>query len=375
MLSFTPSVKLEKKLRELQVNLTSLANTVSVLPEDEKHYLHKCALISTIGASTRIENAVLTDVEIEWVDTTLTVDGRPTAFEERKGFILDKLSKDRERSIEEVVGCREILGLIYLQGKELFPLTETTVRGLHHALLAYYPSAENYAGGYKTTPNRVVSVNHATGEQQTVLEPASPGTITETAMRDLLYWYNANIRESPWPLLVATEFIFRFLAIHPFQDGNGRLGRALFLLSLMQGDDAVLSRVIHYVSIDRQIERHRAIYYSTLRQTSDGQYRANAEDYHLEPLAWFFIKMLSLALEDVDLLRQRYSAMQRLSDSALRVLTCFKSSSEQRLQVADLVAETGLVRRTVQNALVSLVKANFLYRLGAGPASRYRLIF
>jgi Fic family protein len=375
MLSFAPSANLEKKLRELQVDLTLLTNTLSGLTEDEKNYLHKCALISTIGASTRIENAVLTDAEIEWVDTTLMTDGKATAFEEYKLFILNKLSKDRERSIEEVVGCREILGLIYLQGKELFPLTETTIRGLHHVLLAYYPDATNYAGGYKTTPNRVVSVNHATGEQQTVLEPALPGTITETAMRDLLNWYNTTVREHPWPILVATEFVFRFLAIHPFQDGNGRLGRALFLLSLMQGNDAVLSRVIHYVSIDRQIERHRAIYYSTLRQTSDGQYRADTEDYRLEPLAWFFIKMLSLALEDVDLLRQRYSAMQRLSESSLRVLGCFKASPEQRLQVADLVVETGLVRRTVQNALVSLTKANLLHRLGSGPASRYQLIF
>ena len=39
-------------------------------------------------------------------------------------------------------------------------------------------------------------------------------------MRDLIVWYNQTIREHAWPLLVATEFVFRFLAIHPFQDGN-----------------------------------------------------------------------------------------------------------------------------------------------------------
>ncbi len=234
MLSFTPSLNLEKTLKELQVDLTSLANTFSSLGEEERSYLHRCAMISTIGASTRIENAVLTDAEIEWVDTTLTADGKTTAFEEHKTFIFDKLSKDRERSIEEVVGCREILGLIYLQGEDMFPLTETTIRGLHNILLAYYPDASNYAGGYKTTPNRVVSVNHATGEQQTVLEPALPGTITETAMRDLISWYNAAIREYPWPLLVATEFVFRFLAIHPFRDGNGRVSRLLWLLQSYQ---------------------------------------------------------------------------------------------------------------------------------------------
>lgn len=375
LLSFTPSHKLEKALKDLQSELIPLAAALLTLEEDEKSYLHKCSMISTIGASTRIENAVLTDAEIEWVDTTLTADGKTASFEERKRFILDKLSKDRERSIEEVVGCREALSLIDLQGEDMFPLTETAIRGLHNALLAYYPAAADYAGWYKTVPNRVVSIHHATGERETVLEPAPPGIMTEAAMRDLVDWYNASIREHPWPLLVATEFVFRFLAIHPFQDGNGRLGRALFLLALMHGDDSVLRQVVRYVSIDRQVERHRSIYYSTLRQASDGQYRADARKYLLEPLAWFFAKMLRLALDDVKLLRERYAALQRLSESATQVLACFKSSPEKRLQVADLMTETGLVRRTVQNALVSLTRVKFLHRLGSGPASRYQLIF
>ena len=375
MLSFSPSIKLEKSMKELQADLTALASALSAVGEEEKAFLHKCALISTIGASTRIENAVLTDAEIEWVDTTLAADGRTTDFEARKPFILDKLSKDRERSIEEVVGCRETLNLIYLQGEDMFPLTESIIRGLHKTLLAYYPAAGDYAGGYKNHPNRVVSIHQATGKQHTVLEPAQPGAITQAAMRDLVEWYNSSIREHPWPLLVATEFVFRFLAIHPFQDGNGRLGRALFLLALMNADDTALRQAVRYVSIDRQIERHRAIYYTTLRQTSEGRYRAEAQEYNLEPLAWFFAKMLRLALADVPLLRGRYAALQRLSESATRVLDCFKQSPEKRLQVAELVTETGLVRRTVQNSLVSLINAKLLQRLGSGPASRYQLIF
>ena len=375
MLSFIPSPKLQKSLKDLQASLIPLASALHSFGEEEKAFLHKCATISTIGASTRIENAILTDAEIEWVDTTLTTDGKTTSFAERKSFILDKLSKDRERSIEEVVGCREVLGLIYLQGEDMFPLTETVIRGLHKALLAYYPAAKEYAGGYKTTPNRVISIHPTTGERQTVLEPAHPGSITEAAMRDLVEWYNASIREHPWPLLVATEFVFRFLAIHPFQDGNGRLGRALFLLALMHGDDPDLRQAVRYISIDRQIERHRSVYYTTLREASHGQYQEDAGEYLLEPLAWFFAKMFSLALEDLQMLRGRYAALQRLSESATLVLVCFKSSPEKRLQVADLITETGLLRRTVQNALVSLTKAKFLHRLGAGPASRYQLTF
>ena len=75
----------------------------------EWHY--GCALLRdfVLGVSTRIENAVLTDQEIAWVDTTLSASGKTTAFEEKKQAILDKFSKDRERSIEAVVGCREVL--------------------------------------------------------------------------------------------------------------------------------------------------------------------------------------------------------------------------------------------------------------------------
>jgi Fic family protein len=354
VLSFTPSPKLEKALKAVQAEVTRLATDLARLPDAEAMWLHRWAMISTIGASTRIENAVLTDAEIDWIDTALSRDGHVTAFDANKAEILDKLSKDRERSVEEVVGCREVLGIVYLQATELYPLTEASIRGLHRTLLSFYPAARFYAGGYKTSPNHVVSVNHATGARIVVLDPAPPGPQTEAAMGDLIAWYNQTIREHPWPLLVATEFVFRFLAIHPFQDGNGRLGRALFLLALMQGDDPEFSGVIRFISIDRQIERHRPLYYAALHQASGGRFHEDARLYKLEGLAGFFLRMLERALADIAILRRRYGAMQGLSESAVTVLACFKSTPERRLKVADLMTETGLVRRTVQNSLVSL---------------------
>ncbi len=374
-LSFQPSLKLELALKKTQSELDRLAREIDGIARDERAWLQRWALISTVGASTRIENAVLTDAEIEWVDTTLSADDHPSAFDAAKTAILDKLSKDRERSIEEVVGCRELLSLVYVQADEMFPLTEAIIRGLHRELLRHYPAAERYAGSYKASPNQVVSVNHETGEQRIVLDPTPPGPQTETAMRDLVLWYNETIRAHPWPLLVASEFVFRFLAIHPFQDGNGRLGRALFLLALMHSDDLALRRVVRFISIDRQIERHRSIYYTTLQQASNGLFRADPRAYQLEPLAWFFLKMTDLALGDVGVLRARYAALQRLSESATRVLACFRAAPERRLTPADLMADTGLVRRTVQNALSSLVDAGLIQRLGAGRGTRYQLVF
>ena len=374
-LSFQPSAKLEMALKKTQSKLEKLAREVAACPENERDWLRRWAMISTIGASTRIENAVLSDAEIEWVDTTLSKDNHPSTFETKKTAILDKLSKDRERSIEEVLGCREALSLIDVQADDMFPLTETIICGLHKELLRHYPAAERYAGRYKTTPNQVISINHETGEQRVVLDPTPTGPQTDTAMQELVAWYNKTIKAHPWPLLVASEFVFRFLAIHPFQDGNGRLGRALFLLALLHGDDSALQGMIRYISIDRQIERHRPLYYSTLQHGSGGHYKSNPADYQLEPLSWFFLKMMDLALGDLSILRERYHALQRLSESATLVLACFRSAPERRLTPADLIADTGLVRRTVQNALRSLVDAGIIQRRGAGRGTRYQLIF
>ena len=375
MLSFTPSQKLENELRILQGIVVETYINIEGLSPEEAKYLHRFALISNIGASTRIENAVLTDPEVEFVDTILQKDGKTTAFEENKIFILDKLKKDRERSVEEVVGCRQILSTVYLQAKELFPLTEVIIRGLHHDLLRYYPQAANFAGGYKKAPNRVIFINHKTGEQRVVLDPSPPGIITSAAMADLLNWYNLNIRENPWPLLVATEFVFRFLAIHPFQDGNGRLGRALFILMLLQSDDKYLREITPYIAIHRHIEQNRSLYYTTLHQCSEGKFHDDPQKYKIAPLSWFFIKIFRSSLSDIEVYRSRYAQLQKLSESGLAVLNCFKSSPENRLKVSDIEKDTNLPRRTVQYTLQTLTKKAFIQKLGQGAGTRYQLIF
>ncbi|MFC1815953.1 Fic family protein [Thermodesulfobacteriota bacterium] len=375
MISFTPGTKIENELKMLQELFVETYRDLEDLSPDEAKYLNRFALISNIGASTRIENAVLTDQEIEWIDTALNENGKTTAFDEKRTFILDKISKDRERSIEEVVGCRQVLTTIYLQADELFPLTEAVIRGLNHDLLRYDPEAAHHAGGYKTAPNRVVFINHDTGEHRVVLDPAPPGIITNTAMAELVKWYNNTIRKYQWPLLVAAEFVFRFLSIHPFQDGNGRLGRALFLLALLQSKDKYLTGISSFIAVDRHIEQNRSRYYTVLHQCSAGKFQADPGNYNLEPLAWFFIKVIKSALADIENYRRKYTNYQKLSESSVAVLNCFKTAPEKRLKVADIVTETGLPRRTVQYALNTLTRQEFIRLLGRGAASRYQLLF
>ena len=349
--------------------------TLETATTEEKDFLKKCAMISNVGATTRIENAVLTDVEIEWVDTILSKDGKITAYQEKKDYIIDKLSKSRERSIEEVIGSRSVLTTIYLQAEEFKPLTQTIVRGLHRELLKHYPPAEHFAGIYKTVTNKVISRNNETGEERTVLEPTDPGVMTETAMRELVDWYNKTIDTYHWPILVAIEFTFRFLAIHPFQDGNGRLGRALFLLILLQSGDKYLEEIASYIAIDRKIEQSKSQYYTVLHQCSDGKFRPDAKLYKFDIVVLFFLKVFESAIADIVIYRKKYENLQLLSESAVKVLECFKSNPGKKLKVADIEKTTELPRRTIQFALKTLTEKTFLQRLGKAAGSRYQLTF
>ena len=242
---------------------------------------------------------------------------RTTAYLEKREYIQDKLSKDKERSIDEVTGCRALLQLIYAQAEDMFPLTETTLRGLHDELLRYHAPAAHYRGQYKTSPNNVIQENRRTGERSAVFETCPPGVLTETAMRELVAWYNTTLPEHPWTVAVAVEFVFRFLAIHPFQDGNGRLARGLFLLALLQGPDESLRVVAPYLPIDRSIEKQKEDYYIVLRRCSGGVFQPDPNRYKYAPILRFMLKVIARSLTDFALYRRRYRALRELPMAAV----------------------------------------------------------
>lgn len=364
-----------KKLKALQSAVSLKFGELQGLPRDELDAIHRYARISNIGASTRIENAQLTDPEIDWMDTVLSVSGKTTAFRENKRAIEEKLSKDRERSIEEVAGCRAMLAIIYEQASEMIPFRETHIRALHDELLKEYGKADHYRGQYKKSPNSVVEVNHRTGKRRDVFKTADPGPITSAAMSDLVAWYNDALRDEPWPLAVASEFVFRFLAIHPFQDGNGRLGRGLFLLSLLQSPDPHLAFLARYLAVDREIERHREDYYLVLNRCSDGKFRTDPKKYKIQHFLNFMIKVVNESLSDIEIYRKKFTAFRDLSEPALKVLQCFQGMPEKRLKSGEIEKLTKLPNRTVFYVIQILVKNNFLQRYGKGSAVRYQIVF
>ena len=194
-------------------------------------------------------------------------------------------------------------------------------------------------------------------------------------MKELIQWYNTAIKTEPWPIAVATELVYRFLAIHPFQDGNGRLGRALMLMSLLHCSDKKLSSVIYYLAIDRHIERHREEYYLVLNQCSGGEYKTDPTQYKIHFFLKFMIKILKEAMADIDFYSRRAKAYKKLSESAIKILLCFKEKAEERLKTNDILKATQLPKRTITNSLKTLTEKEFIARYGQGAATYYRLIF
>ena len=113
------------------------------------------------------------------------------------------------------------------------PLTERFIRTLHHTLLRedyieYRQQSDGtktsykvHAGCYKTRPNSVITI---TGER---FEYASPEE-TPALMTDLITWYNNEEKQGILsPIELATMFHYRYIRIHPFEDGNGRIARLM----------------------------------------------------------------------------------------------------------------------------------------------------
>jgi Fic family protein len=374
MLNYQIQTKQLLKLQSLLLSFGKAETLILSYSEKKRNYIKTQSMISNIGASTRIENAILTDVEIEWINTTISTEPH-NEYGNKEQYIKDKLSKDKERSIEEVAGYRKALQLVLNIYNDLYPLKISDIKGLHREILYYYKKASHYIGEFKTQPNSVIETELHTGKTNIVLKTADPGVITMTSMDDLVSWFNKEINENPWPVAVVAEFIFRFLAIHPFQDGNGRLSRLLFQLALMIHKGSNFDIVLPYIALDRAIELTRGKYYYVLRKCSGGYFNPDPTSYSYEYILDYMIEVLDKSLNNLKYYDDKYEKYMTLSETALKVLNCFKEEPEKTIKTKDIITKTNIPRRTVIYALNTLKDISFIQQMGKGAGSRYKLTF
>ena len=293
--------------------------------------LRQITTIESAGASTRIEGAELTDSDV--------------------ARVLAGLSHDsfRARDEAEVIGYGELHALIYESYQEL-PLTENHILQLHGILLKHSDKDERHRGHYKTLQNDV-EAHHSDGSREIIFRTATPFN-TQRLMRELIENANAAIQaEELHPVTIIGCFIVNFLAIHPFQDGNGRLSRALTNLLLLRAG----YEYVPYASIERIVEENKAAYYAALRTS---QVAMASDPTMFEPWLQFLVRVLRIQKRNLESKLDIEGSMLRLSEVQHKILERVRMLG--RATSMDLAQSLDIPWRNVRYHLASLINRGLI---------------
>jgi len=305
--------------------------------------LRRIATIESVGSSTRIEGVRLRDDEIEKLLSGLD------------------LRSFRSRDEQEVAGYADLMKLIFESAADI-PLTENVIRQLHGVLLKHSHRDERHRGNYKTLPNNVEAFDSDGRSVGIIFKTATPFD-TPRLMRELLAWTNEALdKREHHPLLIIAVFVVRFLAIHPFQDGNGRLSRALTTLMLLRAG----YRYVPYSSLERIVEDSKDEYYLALRRA---QATLDRDESQLGEWITFFVRALHRQKEVLERKVEQESLMAPLSPLSEKILGIV--AEHGRVTVREAEALTGANRNTIKVHLGKLVDAGRLVRRGRGRATWY----
>jgi Fic family protein len=184
-------------------------------------------------------------------------------------------------------------------------------------------------------------------------------------MQRLVEWTNRAFAEKLLhPLLILAVFVVRFLAIHPFQDGNGRLSRILTTLLLLRAGYAF----VPYSSLESVIEQSKEAYYRALRETQS-TIRAEPD---WQPWLMFFLRALrEQARRLAKKVEREKLVLAHLPELSLRILE--QAREHGRVSIGDMIKLTGVSRNTLKEHFRQLVEKQHLTRHGAGRGVWYSL--
>lgn len=243
--------KTNQQILNLISYIDSFKGKWNIVEQKENVYLkelRKVATIESIGSSTRIEGAQMTNEEIKKLLENI------------------EIKKLKTRDQQEVIGYYDVLEIIY-ESYSNITISKNYIQQLHQRLLKYSTKDERHRGTYKNLSNKVVA-KYPDGTQKVIFNTTEPHLV-ENEMMDLIDWTNQQLDKNEiHPLVIIGLFVYEFLSIHPFQDGNGRLSRLLTNLLLLKYD----YHFIKYVSFENLIEQKKKIYYEALMEGQKDRY-------------------------------------------------------------------------------------------------------
>lgn len=302
--------------------------------------LKSIATVRSVGASNRIEGNKMSDEEVD--------------------ALLQKIdiSKLADRDSQEVVGYFEVLDLIS-DSYEKIDLNESLIKSLHNRLLKYCVKDEWHKGNYKQHSN-AVEASFPDGTRQIIFKTTEAGFATENAIRQLLNWYHSETEAHP--LIKTAAFVYDFLSVHPFQDGNGRLSRLISTLLLLKSG----YKWIQYVSFEHEIENRKNEYYQVLRSC---QVQRPSEDITI----WivFFLSCLSNIQSQLIKKLQHSGAEAQLTAKEKLIYTIIQN--RPNIQSGVIADKLGIPAPTVKRILSGLLRKGLIEKQGNGRSVSYTI--
>jgi len=300
--------------------------------------LMEIAKIQSTGASNAIEGIHTTD--------------------KRLMELVRNKSAPRNRTEQEIVGYRDVLATIHESYDYIHPRPNIILQ-LHKQL---YSFAKSSVGGlYKNADNSITETD-TYGNQQVRFQLV-PAFLTPNAMESLCTAFTENLEKGEHDaLLLIPMFVFDFLCIHPFNDGNGRMSRLLTLL-LFYRAGYIAGK---YISLEKLIESSKETYYEVLQDSSAG-WHDNRNDYL--SFVRYYLGILQKAYcefeERVEFVRYRNSS----KPDRIKSVIDRKIGKFTKKEIIEACPDISKI--TIERTLASLVKSGYLIKTGGGRSAAY----
>lgn len=306
--------------------------------------LRKIATIESIGSSTRIEGSTLTDKEIEKLLEDV------------------KITKLTTRDEQEVIGYFDTLEIIYDNYSNI-QLSENYIKKLHSNLLHHSEKDVRHRGEYKSLSNKVVA-KYPGGIEKVIFNTAETHLV-KNEISDLIMWTNNQLKINEiHPLIIAANFIYEFLSIHPFQDGNGRLSRLLTTLILLQNDYLF----IQYVSFENLIEKTKKVYYQVLMEGQKNRYKKSE---NIAVWTVYFLEKLYNLTEKLEAKYDVFKSKGGYTNERQKELLSYIVDN-QPLKISDISSVFDYINiHTLKKDLQYMKKEQIIKTVGKGKGTLY----
>jgi len=333
-------------LDEVDLKCAIFAN----LPLDPLHreWIRQRAWVRTVHGTTRIEGNTLSDLQVEQL-----LDDRASRSLPRKDAL-------------EVLGTRSALAFVDEIASDVsIPIDQAVIREIHRRVLDGQ-SALLTPGEYRRGENRVG------GPDGEIIFATPPSGDVPELMRGLADWLGADASTAV-PVRAALAHL-EFVAIHPFNDGNGRTARALSRLLLVRGGYGLDG----LVSLDAWLDLRRSDYFAAIRASIGQSYDSG---YDATAFASFFLRAIAgsadhvlarlRGLGQVQIRVRRDVAHERLAPMMLDGLAY--AWINRSLRPADYQRVTGRGPASASRDLATAERLGYIVGEGAASARWYRL--